>query len=200
MIDKISLSLCRITKKVQKKAELLFIVPMLFVLGGCQQLDDSIIKVESDTNKVKPTNNKVDFSHYYLRIKSLNDDEIAQEIIKQKNNQQTTYAPSNVQLVMLYSLPNSPIHNPYTAKTMLNDYPLASDNKTIFGDTDLAFIVMLKDQVNQQLLLLEQLTNYKGVYQQAKEVSTAQQFKIDQLNEQIIQLKKIEKTISERGQ
>ena len=101
---------------------------------------------------------------------------------------------------MLYSLPNSPAHNPYTAKTMLNDYPLAPYVEASFSTTDLAFIVMLKDQLNQQLLLLEQLTNYKGAYQQSKKFNDAQQLKIDQLNEQIIQLKKIEKTISKRGQ
>ena len=83
---------------------------------------------------------------------------------------------------------------------MLNDYPLAPYIETTFSSTDIAFIVMLKDQLNQQLLLLEKLTNFKGVYQQSKQVNTAQQLKINQLNKQIIQLKKIEKTISKRGQ
>ena len=72
--------------------------------------------------------------------------------------------------------------------------------ETVFTTIDLDFIVMLKDQLNQQLLLLEQLTNYKGAYQQSKKVNTAQQLKINRLNKQIIQLKKIEKTISKRGQ
>jgi len=152
-------------------------------------------------------NNFVYFSNYYLWIKSLNEDEIAQEIIEQKNNKQSGYAKADVQLIMLYSLPNSTVHNPYTAKTMLNDYPLEPYNDSTLNSTDLAFIVMLKDQLNQQLLLLEQLTNYKGAYQQSKKVNIAQQLKINQsnekinqLNKQIIQLKKIEKTISERGQ
>jgi hypothetical protein len=70
----------------------------------------------------------------------------------------------------------------------------------MFSATDLAFIVMLKDQLNQQLLLLEQLTNYKGAYKQTKEINSLQQEKINQLNKQIIQLKKIEKIISKRGQ
>lgn len=160
---------------------------LLLTLSGCQLLDTS-------------NNKKADFSHYYLWIKSLNDDEVAQEIIKQKSNIQSGYAHANVQLIMLYSLPNSPGHNPYTAKSMLNDYPLIPYTEATFSATDLAFIVMLKDQLNQQLLLLEKITNYKGAYKQAKKLNETQELRINKLNKQIIQLKKIEKTISERGQ
>lgn len=172
----------------------LFFILLLSTLSGCQLMTDS-------------NNNGVNFSDYYLWIKSLNEGEITQEIIEQKNNKESGYAKAEIQLIMLYSLPNSPIHNPYTAKTMLNDYPLEPYNDSTFNSTDLAFIIMLKDQLNQQLLLLEQLANYTGAYQQSKKINTAQQLKIDQrnkkinqLNKQIIQLKKIEKTISERGQ
>lgn len=172
----------------------LFIILLLSALSGCQLMTDS-------------NRNAVNFSDYYLWIKSLKKDEIAQEIIEQKNKKASGYEKADVQLIMLYSLPNSPIHNPYTAKTMLNDYPLEPYSDSTFNSTDLAFIVMLKDQLNQQLLLLEQLTNYKGAYQQAKKINSVQQLKINQrnkminqLNTQIIQLKKIEKTISERGQ
>ena len=173
--------------ELKKQYWRLIIILPLVALTGCQLLDE-------------PKSKKVDFSHYYLWIKSLNEEEIAQEIIQQKNNKLSGYAPADVQLVMLYSLPKSPIHNPYTAKAMLNDYPLAPYIETLFSATDLAFIVMLKDQLNQQLLLLEELTNYKGVYKQTKNINASQQVKIDQLNKQIIQLKKIEKTISKRGQ
>lgn len=167
---------------------------MLSALSGCQLLDGS-------------NNEKVDFSHYYLWIKTLNDEEITQEITQQQSDKELGYSKADVQLIMLYSLPNSPIHNPYTAKTLLNDYPLPPYQNNSLSTSDLAFIVMLKDQLNQQLLLLKQITNYKGAYQQAKKVDTVQQVKInqlnmqiEQLNKQIIQLKKIEKTISERGQ
>lgn len=165
----------------------LFILILLLPLSGCQLLDDSDSK-------------KVDFSHYYIWIKSLNNEEVVQEITQQKSNKDSGYAAADIHLIMLYSLPNSPIHNPYTAKTILNDYPLAPYSESTFSDTDLAFIVMLKDQLNQQLLILKQLENYKGAYQQSKKVNSAQQLKINQLNKQIIQLKKIEKTISKRGQ
>lgn len=168
------------------KLGMLIAMLILFPLSGCQILADS-----------KPQ--AVNFSHYYLWIKSLNNKEVAQEITRQKSNEELGLK-TDVQLIMLYSLPNSPIHNPYTAKSMLNDYPLAPYLETTFSTSDLAFIVMLKDQLNQQLLLLAQITNYKGVYQQSKKVNAAQQLKINELNQQIIQLKKIEKTISERGQ
>lgn len=170
-----------------QQSKYLIITLLLSALSGCQLLPYS-------------NSDKVDFSHYYLWIKSLNDEEVAQEIIQQKSNKQSGYAKADLQLIMLYSLPNSPIYNPYTAKTKLNDFQLEPYNDAIFNATDLAFIVMLKDQLNQQLLLLEQLDNYKSAYQQSKKVNTAQQLKITQLNKQIIQLKKIEKTISKRGQ
>ncbi|MDX2371099.1 MAG: hypothetical protein QNK36_22305 [Colwellia sp.] len=179
----------------------LFIILMLIAMSGCQLLGGSNSnKIESYTDKVELITDKANFSHYYLWIKNLNEEEIAEEIIQQKSNKESGDAQADVQLIMLYSLPISPIHNPYTAKTRLNDYPLAPHVETTFSDTDLAFIIMLKDQLNQQLLLLEQLTNYKGAYQQSKKVNSEQQLKIDELNKQIIQLKKIEKTISNRGQ
>lgn len=187
---------------------LLFTILMLFAMSGCQLMGDvnnnkaesNNGQLESNSDKLESNSDTANFSHYYLWIKNLNRDEISQEIIQQKSNKESGYTQANVQLIMLYSLPTSPIHNPYSAKTLLNDYPLTPNIKTTFSDTDLAFIVMLKDQLNQQLLLLEQLTNYKGVYQQSKSVNAEQQLKIDELNKQIIQLKKIERIISERGQ
>ncbi len=167
----------------------LVIISLLFTLSGCQLIDDE--------NKV---NVKTNYSHYYLWIKSLTEEEVAQEVVKQKAQNIEGNTQANIQLIMLYSLPNSPTHNPYRAKAMLNNYPLAPYNDTVFDATDLAFIVMLKDQLNQQLLLIEKLANYKGVYQQSKKVNMEQLQKINTLNKQIIQLKKIEQTISERGQ
>jgi hypothetical protein len=174
-------------KIVNKLGKAIFICLFLFNLSGCELLADS-------------KNASVNFSHYYLWIKSLSDEELDQEIIQQKNNKQSGTIQADVQLIMLYSLPNSPLHNPYTAKTMLNIYPLTPHIDTTFSATDLAFVVMLKDQLNQQLLLLEKLSNFEGVYLQAKKVNSVQQVKINQLNQQIIQLKKIEKTLSKRGQ
>lgn len=187
LIGKLSLILCKIKKEAKQVCIPLSIVFLILSVSGCQLLNDIQSK-------------RIDYSHYYLWIKSLTEDEIGQEIEQKIRNKDSGYPAANLQLIMLYSLPNSPVHNPYTAKTILNDYPLAPYIETTFSTTDLAFIVMLKDQLNQQLLLLEQLTNYQGAYRQSKKFNDAQQLKIDQLNKQIIQLKKIEKTISKRGQ
>jgi hypothetical protein len=169
---------------------LLIIFTFSFLLSGCQVL----------TNANKDT---VGFTHYYLWIKSLNDEEIIQEIKHQKSNKELGLVKTDIQLIMLHSLPNSPIHNPYTAKTKLNDYQLGPNEETVFNTTDLAFVVMLKDQLNQQLLILESLNNYKGAYTQSNHLIDTQQSdialakqKISQLNKKIIQLKKIEKAIS----
>lgn len=184
VICKLSRNLYRMIKAIGTS---LLTILLLFSLSGCQLLDES-------------SNKKTDFSHYYLWIKSLNEAEVAEEIVKQKGNIQSGYAHADVQLLMLYSLPNSPIHNPYTAKSMLNNYSLTPSIEASFSTADLAFIVMLKDQLNQQLLLLEKITNYRGVYKQAKKLNAAQELQIHKLKKQIIQLKKIEKTISKRGQ
>lgn len=183
--------------KLSKKAKIISCHFILFIclllLSGCQLLPDS-------------RNNTVIFNHYYLWIKSLDAEEIVQEISRQKNNKLSGLAQADIHLIMLYSLPNSPVHNPYTAKSQLNDYQLEPYENTIFSTADLAFIVMLKDQLNQQLLLLEELNNFKGAYKQSKSLITVQQIEtledqktISQLNEKIIQLKKIEKAISEHG-
>ncbi|WP_440875194.1 hypothetical protein [Thalassotalea sp. PLHSN55] len=149
----------------------------------------------------------VDFSQYYLWIKTLNEQELTAEISRQQHNQSVGNSYADMQLIMLYSLPKSPIHNPYTAKAQLNEYQLEPYNTATFNPKDLAFVVMLKDQLNQQLLILNEMNNYRSAYQQAKVVIDQQDAKInqyqqiiDQLNKKITQLKKIEQTITERGQ
>lgn len=188
------LNLNGLLNKTIRHSRYLIVLFSLLLLSGCQLLS-------------LPNKDNVEFNHYYLWIKSLNDEEILQEISRQKSNKLSGLVKADMQLIMLYSLPNSPIHNPYTAKAQLNDYPLESYEYSVFNAADLAFVVMLKDQLNQQLLILEQLNNYKGAYKQSKEFITEQNLEvieakktINQLNKKIIQLKKIEKAISEHGQ
>ena len=190
------LSLFNIVNRMLKLRMLLFITLLMSTLSGCQLITD----LNSNGELNDSENKKVSLSQYYLGLKNLNTEELTQEILKQQQIKELDTAAADVHLIVLYSLPNSPIHNPYTAKTLLNDYPLPPYRDTSLNPEDLAFIVMLKEQLNQQLLLLEKLTNYKGVYRQSKKINAEQKLKIDQLNKQIIQLKKIEKTISKRGQ
>ncbi|WP_448547535.1 hypothetical protein [Thalassotalea fusca] len=172
----------------------LFMLALAGLLSACQSITGA------------PTPES-DASHYYLWIKTLSDEELAAEITRQKQNKLNGVANTDLLLVMLHSLPNAPIHNPYTAKAQLNTYQLEPYNHAIFTPKDLAFIVMLKDQLNQQLLLLKELENYQGAYHQAQSLIakqdkqlSQQQLKITQLNKQIVQLKKIEQAINKRGQ
>lgn len=169
------------------------ILSFITVLPGCQLLSP-------------PSKAQLNFGHYYVWIKSLSEEEMAREIAHQKQRKQLGSENANVQLIMLYSLPKSTIHNPYTAKSLLNEYQLSPNSSPIFNGSDLAFVIMLKDQLNQQLLLLEKIKKQGDNQQQtSKQLNQHQlqikqlQQQVDQLNKQIIQLQKIEKAISERG-
>ena len=59
---------------------------------------------------------------------------------------------------------------------------------------------MLKSQLNQQILLLNQLSLEKKALNLINKTSQHQQDKIESLQQQIIQLKKIESNINEHGQ
>lgn len=181
--------------KISRQITLLIIFISL-VLTGCQTISET-----TSSQKISAADKRdSEFSRYYLWLKSLDDAELEQEIALQQQNIQAGNVKPIVHLIILYSLPNSPVHNPYTAKAQLNNLQLALQDDSIFIASDLAFFVMLKDQLNQQLLLLEKIKNYKGAYHQAKKMITAKQLQINHLKQQFIQLQKIEKNINERGQ
>ena len=196
-----------LTSILKKSDSVLGTAKRIALLTICWQLSacQSIITTEQPES---------DLSHYYLWIKTLSSEELKFEINRQKQNQKNSIANAELLLVMLHSLPNAPIHNPYTAKAQLNTYQLEPYNSAIFTPKDLAFIVMLKDQLNQQLLLLKELNNFKGAYQQAQMLIATNEkqlekqkldvarlnTQIEQLNKQLVQLKKIEQTINKRGQ
>lgn len=138
------------------------------------------------------------FSHYYLRLKDLSSDELTEEINFQRQRVLDGHSAAEFNLIFLYSLPNSPIHNAYTAKSILNE----QGSILFYNLEDQAFVAILKDQLNQQLLLMENLT----IQEHAQEKIENQKSRIifleqesDQLKQQIIQLQKIESAISERG-
>jgi septin family protein len=99
-------------------------------------------------------------------------------------------------------LPNSPIHNPYIAKEKLNK----QTSPQHFNVADLAFIVMLKDQLNQQLLILNRVIDKDKTNTESQKQLEVQQQSIEQLEQrtqklqqQIIQLKNIERSINDHG-
>jgi hypothetical protein len=162
-------------------------------LSGCQLTETS--------------NNESQYSHYYLWLKSLSSKELLVETDKQKHNINSGYLDAEVNLALLYSLPNSPIYNPYTAKTTLNKLTIVPQQAIHISAADFGFISMMKDQLNQQILTLNKLILTEQLYQEnqtmleGKETAYAAliiQFK--KLKKQINQFKKIEFDINNQEQ
>jgi uncharacterized damage-inducible protein DinB len=106
--------------------------------------------------------------------------------------------------VLFFALPDSPVHNPFTAKSKLNQLSLANLKEAHLTDVDFAFFNMLKTQLNQQVLLLNKLSTEKKALKIIKQAyqlkSNKLQQQLQELQQQIIQLKKIESNINEHGQ
>ncbi|MDO6447186.1 hypothetical protein Q4493_15550 [Colwellia sp. 1_MG-2023] len=165
------------------------IVPLTILvlahLTGCQLTEKST--------------NDSQYSHYYLWLKSLSNQELLKETDKQKHNITGGFYEAEVNLALLYALPNSPIYNPYTAKTTLNKLTIAPEQAVQMSAADFGFISMMKDQLNQQILTLnkliltEQLSQENQSLLQSKVSERASLMsQIQKLKQQINQLKKIE--------
>jgi hypothetical protein len=189
--------------KQQFKLYQLFIFLLLnlsiFACQNTQELPSSIITVNTEN-----------FGQYYLKLKTLSAEELQKEIEQQQTNKQAGSIEAGVHLILLYSLPNSGIHNVYSAKSQLNEQ-LKNHHDYPISEADQAFIYLLKDQLNQQLFLFQKLINQELDYdaqvadhkisnkKQQNKIS-ALELTVTQLTQQITQLKKIEQTISEHGQ
>jgi len=154
----------------------------------------------------QPTKLMTSYGQYYLWLKSLTQEELQQEILQQKQNLTTNKIDTELHLLLIHALPNSPIHNPYTAKALLNTFQQGYIS-TRYNSENLAFITMLRDQLNEQLLTLDKLakTSLINKKNQSKiklidKKNLIQQQTVKRLTQQIIQLKKIEQTINEHGQ
>lgn len=150
------------------------------------------------------TKAQINYSQYYLSLKSLSDKELlaAEKHLKIliNNQHRDDQVLNQGKLILIYSLATASLHNPYKAKRLLNEHLLASDR--ISGD-NFAFTMLLRDQLNSQLHLLEkQRTENLKFSKQSKEhhlliEQLNQQLK--QVNQQLILLKKIDQNINERG-
>lgn len=168
------------------RLKMLSLILLMFVhLTGCQLTEKNI--------------NDSQYSHYYLWLKSLSNQELLKETDKQKQNITGGYFDAEVNLALLYALPNSPIYNPYTAKTTLNKLTIAPEQAVQMSAADFGFISMMKDQLNQQILTLnkliltEQLSQENQSLLQSKTSEQASLMsQIQKLKQQINQLKKIE--------
>jgi len=180
---------------VQRACLLKASIILLLILGcsGCQITQQQL--------------NDPHYSHYYLWIKSLSAKELLDEVNLQKQNIASGYYVAQMNLALLYALPKSPVYNPYTAKTKLNNLTMSASQIAKMSAADLGFITLMKDQLNQQILTLnkllssEQLSNNQQTKLQTKLAENTNLTKqLIKLKQQIKQLKKIELDINEQEQ
>jgi len=191
-------SACSLTseKVILAKQQLLmlFVIMMTTLLSACQ-----LTPLEVNDNSVK----RVSYSQYYLWLKTLDNNQILAEELKQKSlkadSSQEANSPSHSKLILIYSLPNTSLHQPYKAKRLLNEYLLTGDNNS---KEDAAFTLLLRDQLNSQLHLLEkQNATDKECNQQFDEhhlIIEQLQKQLDRVNQQLMLLKQIDQNINER--
>ena len=159
------------------------------------------------TTPADKTHNVVSYSNYYLWLTTLNKKQVLTEEHKQQallnnrlNKTVNDVDPSQGKLILIYSLANSPLHQPYKAKRLLNEHLLVSNN---MSKENLAFTMLLRDQLNTQLHLLEkQAQASKKFNKQSDEhhaIIAQLESQLKRVKQQLILLKKIDQNINERG-
>jgi len=143
------------------------------------------------------------YSQYYLWLKSLDKNQVLAEENKQAsllNSQPNDNSLSQGKLILIYSLPNTSLHQPYKAKRLLNEHLLMSNNHS---KDNLAFTLLLRDQLNIHLHLLEKQQQLKKIESKnnKKNQTTIKQLtqQLNRVNKKLELLKKIDKNINERG-
>lgn len=182
-------------KQTKQGLSVLVFIMLTTLLSACQ-----LTSTDVDDKALKNTS----YSQYYLWLKTLDNKQIVAEEHKQSslNDDSSLQAASSSQskLILIYSLPNTSIHQPYKAKRLLNEYLLTSDNKS---KENVAFTILLRDQLNTQLHLLEkQNATDKECNKQLDEhhlLIEQLQKQLNQVNQQLILLKQIEQNINEHG-
>ena len=159
------------------------------------------------TTPADKTHNVVSYSNYYLWLTTLNKKQVLAEEHKQQallnnrlNKTVNDVDPSQGKLILIYSLANSPLHQPYKAKRLLNEHLLVSNN---MSKENLAFTMLLRDQLNTQLYLLEKQTKASNKFNKQSDehhaIIAQLESQLKLVNQQLILLKKIDQNINERG-
>ena len=189
-----------------KNLLVIFTLALLSILSGCQLLKKTTpdITVESKI---------IDYTQYYLSLVTLTDSQLADKVRQHQlvlfdSNEAVTQNKMNnndaiqwqLKSVLFFSLPHSSVHNPFTAKSILNKLSLIDLKNSDITEADFAFYSMLKIQLNEQVLRLNDLSQAEKALNAIKEASVQQQQQFKALQQQILQLKKIEHTINEHGQ
>mgnify|MGYP001402511337 CR=1 FL=1 len=159
---------------------------------------------EPPAASVSITNETTQFSQYYLWLKTLTDEQIFIEEDKQNallNAQQVTVQiAAQSKLILIYSLSTGVLHQPYKAKRLLNEFLLAGSS---MSQENLAFTMLLRDQLNIQLKLREKhnKANKDFIKQSDEHHANIEQLEqqLKQVNQQLILLKKIDQNINQRG-
>jgi hypothetical protein len=183
-----------------------FLLLLLPVLTGCQLLN-------TDNKSHHVNSAPLEYTGYYLSLVELNQAQIADKIhqhqlvslaesmlIKQDKNNSAETIEWQLKSALFFALPHSPVHNPFTAKSKLNQLSLITLSKNNLSQSDFAFFSMLKTQLNQQILQLNELSQEKKARQLIKQAYQFQQQQLEVLQKQINQLRKIEHNINEHGQ
>ncbi|REL25616.1 hypothetical protein DXX93_02995 [Thalassotalea euphylliae] len=183
-----------------KVTHLILLIALTQLLQGCSLFLPPPASTPVIT--AQPLAAKPNLSAYYQWLKGLEAEQLASETALQQQRKSEQVPDADLFLLLLRSLPSSPIHNPYTAKAMLNQ---GDFNQYIYAHVsaaDLAFVTMLRDQLNQQLLLLQ--ANKQNVTQSQQEIAkltlklAMYQEANTSLTEKLEQLKAIEAQLNAR--
>ncbi|MCJ8295074.1 MAG: hypothetical protein MJK15_11755 [Colwellia sp.] len=184
----------------KKHFSIILIILLASLSSACQ--------MTTSTNNI---HNEGSYSDYYLWLKTLNKKQVLAEEQKQQavlnktlnkslNKPINSVDLSQGKLILIYSLANTPLHQPYKAKRLLNEHLLASNN---MSKDDLGFTMLLRDQLNTQLHLIEQQAQARKKFNKQSDEHHAiiEQLKkqLKRVNQQLILLKKIDQNINERG-
>jgi hypothetical protein len=141
---------------------------------------------------------------YYLWLKTLKENELTKELKAQKMEKTKGSKQAKYRLLLLQSVQN--LSNQPVSKTPIVNTKVPQQELKLFSANDLAVITILKDQLDQQLQMTEQLAMKEKVNIETKNQLSAQQkniqkleLRIQKLQQQIIQLKEIERSINSHG-
>ena len=160
------------------------------------------------TEQVQTSN--VSYGEYYLALQQYSELELANEVanLQEKIAKIPSFSEINdydnqIKLLLLYSLPQSPIYNSFNAKALLNQMKKEGNNAAFatIKPHEQAFITLLRDQLNQRLLMhnrlqLQQQNQQKSALAQQQKLLS----QIALLEQTIAQLKKIDQAIDKREQ
>jgi len=176
---------------------LVFIILLASLSTACQLT----APLTNPTTNLK--SNSVKYSQYYLWLKTLSNEQLLLEEQKQASlmsSQLDDKAVSQGKLILLYSLPSPVLHQPYKAKRLLNEHLLVSNN---MSQDNVAFTMLLRDQLNSQLNLLEKQARANKAFSKQHDENNAiiEQLtqQVNLVNQQLLLLKKIDQNINKRG-